>query len=101
VNQQLIQTIGVVFGVLLAVPLLTALVYIAMFAASLKSGANTLKDRVDEFIRRIDENFASHDRRIIAAEARLNVLWDGHERRNQSWSGKERRSGEMLGEEPG
>lgn len=86
-NGQLIQTIGIVLGLLLSLPLLVALVRISMFAGALVQGIKGLTERLDGFIARVDVTLSTHDARLLESEGKLMILWDGYERR----TGHERR----------
>lgn len=76
-----LHTVADTIGILISLPLLTILVGIVAFAFKVKGSAERATEAIREATESISKILSDHETRLRIGEGRLNVLWDGHERR--------------------
>lgn len=90
-DKTILQTIGVVFGVILAVPVIYALITFTSFLKDIKNLAENTATSLKTSIEEIHKILSGHDQEITAHGEYIAVMKD---RDRRIWNGDERRSGE-------
>lgn len=76
-----LHTVADTIGIIVSIPLLTAMVGIIAFAFKVKGAAEDASRSIKAATEALTKILDDHEDRLRMTEGKVTVLWDGHERR--------------------